>query len=222
METIESYVFYRSFHEALSELDIKEYGKIMCAINEYALNNNDEKAGALTGVLKSLWTLIKPQIDANHRRREVGFKGGRPAKNNAEKKPMVFENDTEKKPKVIFFDAEKKPNVNVNVKENLNKKDNVNVNGKTNTNTDTDTNTIPTLNDVREYIKNENLSVEAEKFYTYYQAREWQNVTNWRLALLKWNENQINFQKTEKKSSSSKKENDYCKDAKEVLAELKK
>lgn len=231
---MDTYIFYRSFHEALSELDIKEYGKIMYAINEYALNQNEEKVNALSGITKALWTLIKPQIDANLRRREIGSRnaeygklGGRPRKEKtpmglleetpsglSEKTPMGFSTET---PNVNVND-----NVNKNVKENLNKKDNVNVNGKTNTNTDTDTNTIPTLNDVREYIKNENLSVEAEKFYTYYQAREWQNVTNWRLALLKWNENQINFQKTEKKSSSSKKENDYCKDAKEVLAELKK
>ena len=222
---MDTYIFYRSFHEALSELDIKEYGKLMYAINEYALNQNEEKVNALSGTTKAFWTLIKPQIDANLRRREIGSKnaeygklGGRPRKEKTpmgllEKTPMGFSTET---PNININD-----NVNKNVKENLNKKDNVNVNGKTDTNTDTDTNTIPALNDVREYIQNENLSVEAEKFYTYYQARNWQNVTNWRLALLKWNENQINFQKTEKKNSS-KKENDYCRDAKEVLAELKK
>lgn len=222
---MDTYIFYRSFHEALSELDIKEYGKLMYAINEYALNQNEEKVNALSGTTKAFWTLIKPQIDANLRRREIGSKnaeygklGGRPRKEKTpmgllEKTPMGFSTET---PNININN-----NVNKNVKENLNKKDNVNVNGKTDTNTDTDTNTIPTLNDVREYIQNENLSVEAEKFYTYYQARNWQNVTNWRLALLKWNENQINFQKTEKKSSS-KKENGYCRDAKEVLAELKK
>ena len=95
----DTYVFYRSFHEALAELDIKEYGKIMYAINEYALNNNDEKVGALTGILKSLWTLIKPQIDANLRRREYGKMGGRPA----EKKPKVLENSAEKKLIVIVM-----------------------------------------------------------------------------------------------------------------------
>jgi hypothetical protein len=212
METIESYVFYRSFHEAMAELDPAEYGALMYAINEYALNKNDKKVKALTGITKALWTLIKPQIDANHRRREIGFKGGRPAKNDTEKKPTVFENDKNKKPKVIFFDTEKKPNVNVNVNENLNEKDNVNVNGDTFTNTITDT---PTLSLVREYIKSENLNIEAEKFYTYYQARNWQNVTNWRLALLKWNEKQFNAhaETSEKKSLKS---------ASEVLAELEK
>ncbi len=99
----DTYVFYRSFHEALAELDIKEYGKIMYAINEYALNQNEEKVNALTGILKSLWTLIKPQIDANLRRREYGKMGGRPA----EKKPKVLENSAEKKPKVIFLTQKK-------------------------------------------------------------------------------------------------------------------
>ena len=76
--------------------------------------------GALTGLLKSLWNLIKPQIDANLRRREYGKMGGRPS----EKKPKVLENDTEKKPKVIFFDTEKKPNSLIN--NNCNTCSNVN------------------------------------------------------------------------------------------------
>lgn len=221
METIESYVFYRSFHEALAELDIKDYGKLMYAINEYALNNNDEKVNALTGVLKSLWTLIKPQLDANHRRREVGFKGGRPAKNNTEKKPMVFENDENKKPMVIFSDTEKKPNVNVNVNvnENLNANKNVNVNNKTDTNTTTIT--IPTLNDVKKFIKEQGLTVSATKFFAHYNVKNWKGVNNWQEALLHWEENQF-VKSTDKKSSEKNADNNYCRDAKEVLAELEK
>lgn len=216
MEKIESYVFYRSFHEAFAELDIKEYGKIMYAINEYALNQNEEKVNALTGVLKSLWILIKPQLDANHRRREVGFKGGRPAKNNTEKKPMVFENDENKKPMVIFSDTEKKPNVNVNVNKNLNSNSNknVNVNGETATNTITVT--APTLNDVKEFIKEQNLTVSAAKFFAHYNVKNWEGVKNWQEVLLRWEENQ--FTKTPEKKNAE--ENNYCRDAKKVLAEL--
>ena len=200
---MDTYIFYRSFHEALSELDIKEYGKIMYAINEYALNNNDEKVGALTGILKSLWTLIKPQIDANLRRREYGKLGGRPAN----KKPMVLENDTEKKPN---------SNSNSNVNTNINTNSNSNA---TDTVTDTSTHT-PSIEEVRDYVKNNNLKISAEKFFNFYDKREWHNVTDWKLAALKWDSNEV--QRQEKKSSEKNTDNNYCRDAKEVLAELEK
>ena len=210
MANIDTYIFYRSFHEAMSELKTEEYGALMYAINEYALNNNDKKVKELKGVTKALWTLIKPQIDANTRRREIGSKnaeygkmGGRPRK---EKTPMGLSTKTPNVNVNVNTNKEfKKDNVNVNVNDN----DNVNVQTSTNTVTDT-----PTLSLVREYIKSENLNVEAEKFYTYYQAREWQNVTNWRLALLKWNEKQFN---THSETSEKK-----LKSAAEVLANIDK
>lgn len=206
----DTYVFYRSFHEALAELDIKEYGKIMYAINEYALNNKDEKVNALTGVLKSLWILIKPQIDANLRRREYGKLGGRPS----EKKPKVLENGAEKKPKVIFFDTEKKPNSNSNSNVNTN----INTNSNSNaTDTVTDTTTItPSIEDVREYVKNNNLKISAEKFFNFYDQRQWHNVTDWKLAALKWDSKEV--QKQEEKTPEKK----SLKSADEVLAELEK
>ena len=206
---MDTYIFYRSFHEALSELDIKEYGKIMYAINEYALNQNEEKVNALTGITKALWTLIKPQIDANLRRREIGSRnaeygklGGRPRK---EKTPMGFSTET--------------PNVNVNVNKNLNTNKNVNVNGETVTNTSTVT--TPTLNDVKEFIKEQGLTVSAAKFFAHYNVKNWKGVNNWQEALLHWEENQF-VKSTDKKSSEKNADNNYCRDAKEVLAELEK
>lgn len=207
---MDTYIFYRSFHEALAELDIKDYGKLMYAINEYALNQNEEKVNALTGTTKAFWTLIKPQIDANLRRREYGKLGGRPA----EKKPKVLENDTEKKPKVIFFDTEKKPNSNSNSNVNTN----INTNSNSNA-TDTSTHT-PSIEEVRDYVKNNNLKISAEKFFNFYDKREWHNVTDWKLAALKWDSKEV--QRQEKKSSEKKTDNNYCRDAKEVLAELEK
>lgn len=210
----DTYVFYRSFHEALAELDIKDYGKIMYAINEYALNNNNEKVNALTGMTKALWTLIKPQIDANIRRREIGSKnaeygklGGRPRK---EKTPMGFSTET---PMGLL---EKTPNVNVNVNKNLNTNANKNVNVNAETATNTTTVTTPTLNDVKKFIAEQNLTVSAAKFFAHYNVKNWKGVNNWQEALLRWEENQ--FTKAPEKKPSE--ENNYCRDAKKVLAEL--
>lgn len=80
----DSFVMYRSFHESLKELSREQYGNVMFAINEYALNGTETE---LSGVERAVFMLMKPQIDANERRREngrrgadYGKKGGRPKK----------------------------------------------------------------------------------------------------------------------------------------------
>ena len=69
-----SFIFYGSFHEAMSELNNAQYGALMRAINDYALNG---VVPELKGMLKMAFILIKPQLDANLERRENGKGGGR-------------------------------------------------------------------------------------------------------------------------------------------------
>ena len=116
-EKRESFIFYRSFFEAISELNSKEKLKIYDAICELALNKTDTK---LTGIPQAIFTLIKPQIVANTERYENGAKGkeygklgGRPKKNN----PIGVLNENPKET----------PNNNVNVNENVNVNANANV-----------------------------------------------------------------------------------------------
>ena len=99
----ESFVMYRSFHEALKELTREQYGNVMYAINEYALNGTEPTT--LNGIEKAIFLMAKPQLDANRQRRENGAQGGRPRKEN--EKPMVNK-----------IDENKKPNVNANENEN--------------------------------------------------------------------------------------------------------
>lgn len=106
----DSFVFYRSFYEAIKDLTIEEQSILFNAICELALNETDTE---LTGIPNTLFKLIKPQIEANNERYNNGKKGGRPSKKTI----------GSKKEKTIGFEN-KKPNVNVN--ENVN----VNVNNK--------------------------------------------------------------------------------------------
>ena len=110
----ESMVFYRSFMEATDSLEAKQYKKVIQMVLHYAMNGEvpEEK-----GVEYSLFTLMKPQIDANNKRYENGKKGaefgklgGRPKKETPEK--------PQENPHIS-------PNVNVNENDNDNVKDNV-------------------------------------------------------------------------------------------------
>lgn len=107
----DSMVFYRSFYEAIKELTTEQQGIIYNAIFSYGL---DKKEPELNGVIKTIWTLIKPQIDANLRKYENGNKGGRPPKDKTEPKPNNNLNET-------------KPKANVNVNDNDNVNANVNL-----------------------------------------------------------------------------------------------
>ena len=67
----DSFVFYASFYEALQDLKDKDRLKIYDAICELALNNNEIK---MSGLAKTIFTLIRPQILANKKRYENGKK----------------------------------------------------------------------------------------------------------------------------------------------------
>ena len=108
----ESFVFFRSFFEAIEEIDEKKQLKLYKSIANFALNN--EKPTDLKGIEKAIFSLIEPQITASSKRYEVSKKcgeygklGGRPKK---EKTLKGFENET------------------LNVNDNVNDNENVNVN----------------------------------------------------------------------------------------------
>ena len=106
----DSFIFYRSYYEAMNGLKDKEKLQLYNAISELSLNGNELK---MTGICKNIFTAIKPQILANNERYENGKKGGRP-----KNKTIGFE-----KNKTIGFEN-KKPNNNDNVNDNVNENDN--------------------------------------------------------------------------------------------------
>lgn len=111
----ESFVFYRSFYDAIKDLPRDVQGEIYTAIMEYSLYGKETEN--LKPIARSVFTLMKPQIDVNNKRFENGKKGGRP---KSENKPDGNQNKTNEKPKNNQNETKDEPNVNVN--------DNVNVN----------------------------------------------------------------------------------------------
>lgn len=102
----DSFIFYRSFYEAIEEVDTETQVAIYNAICRKALYDEDT---TLSGTAKILYTLIKPQLDANNKRYSDGQKGGRPKKETngfKEKETNGYKN--------------KKPNNNENENENVN------------------------------------------------------------------------------------------------------
>lgn len=115
----DSMVFYRSFAEAISELDDEDQLAAFWAIVNYGLDAEEPEG---KGAAKAVFRMAKPQIDANIKRYQNGTKGGRPL---TKEEPNRNQSITKLKPKP----EKAKPNVNVNENEN----ENENVNVKTNT-----------------------------------------------------------------------------------------
>lgn len=71
----DSFVFYRSFYEAIKDLDDAKKATLFDAICDLALNGNEPKFDAkFDTTSKSIFTLIKPQILANTERYKNGAK----------------------------------------------------------------------------------------------------------------------------------------------------
>lgn len=124
----DSFVFYTSFSDAISELEPMQQLAVYNAIVQYASTGVMPE---LSGVPKAIMTLIKPQIDANSRRYENGHKGaehgkkgGRPRKKTDEststKTPDSENGNPEETPSKPQANPTETPNVNVNVNDNVN------------------------------------------------------------------------------------------------------
>lgn len=180
----DSFVFYRSFFEAIEKLKKSDKLTVYSHLCRYALG---EEVDELDGVPGAIFDLIKPQIDANFQRYENGTKGGKYGKLGGRPKT----------PKEPQENPKQTPNVNVNVNENVNDNENVNVNvnasgsdGEQTTHTPTfeteQTNRPSNLDVLGEIVQHgyrlEGKSIKA--FMDYNDERGWK--MDWRLALKRW------------------------------------
>lgn len=109
----DSFVFYRSFQDAINGLDESDQLIIYRAIANYALDKTEPN---LERFAKVVFTLIKPQIDANWRKHENGKKGAKYGKLGGA--PKGNKNAT--KQKQPLNNGKTTPNVNENVNVNVN------------------------------------------------------------------------------------------------------
>lgn len=199
---MDSFVFYRSFYEAIKEVPKKHRAVIYEAVFEYVF---ESKEPSISGVPSALWKLIKPQLDASSKRyenskkgAEYGKLGGRPRKNASDEKPLK---GSDKKP--LKGNESKTLNVNVNSNSNLNS--NVNCNSAS---PDTTDNNAPANSKrpsnteiaVEVSVKGYKLSGESiNNFIEYNDERGWQG--DWKKHLGQWAEREWP-EKTKKKPNN--------------------
>ena len=101
----ESLIVYRSFYEAIKELPSQNQAEIWGAICELGFNNNLIE---LQGISKTVFILVKPQIEANYKKYLNGLK------------PKNKQKVSDKKAKPKQSLSKPQGNVNENVNVNVN------------------------------------------------------------------------------------------------------
>lgn len=176
-------IFYKSFYEAIAELDAETFKATVLGILEYGLNGKEVK---VDGIAKVILSMAKPQIDANNKRFANGAKGGRPKKTNGleNDKPMVIEEKTNTYKNKNHRLSNKKPNVNVNVKDNV--KDNVNVNVKDKKPYGSKLNVMLTDREYEKLHKDFSNADEMIEFLSKYMVEKEYNSKSHNLSLRRW------------------------------------
>lgn len=82
----DSFLFYRSYYEAIKNLPDSTKLEVYNAVMEFGLYGNEIELH--DGFARSIFTLIKPVLETNNKRFKGGKSGGRPRK----EKPMVLRN----------------------------------------------------------------------------------------------------------------------------------
>lgn len=91
----ESFLFYKSFYEALKGLSNEIKLEVLTAIIEYGLYGRQPEN--LKPFASSIFTLVQPNIDANNTRYENGKKGGRkPTARKKSEYTLSYEQEVEK------------------------------------------------------------------------------------------------------------------------------
>lgn len=80
------FVFYRSFRDAIREMDEHEQLETLIALCDYALDGIESDLS--TPMQRAVLTIAKPLIDASNKSREAGKRGGRPSTKNDAKTPV--------------------------------------------------------------------------------------------------------------------------------------
>lgn len=160
-----SVIIYKSFYDGIKSFDPETRDAFWTAVMEYVFYGNEIE---MPPIAKAVFTLARPQIDANIRRREngskgaaYGGKGGRPRKTPmglSEKTPMGLLNKT---PMGL---QSKTPNVNDNVNVN------VNVNGNVNDNVSLEINSKEKKDDKSSQKENRISKTDLEEIATRWNA----------------------------------------------------
>ena len=199
----DGFIFYESFRDAMRGLPAETQLVLFNAIADYSLYDEVPDFGG-DGIAKGFFALMRPQIDANNRRRDVGARGGRPAKSSAQE-PNENQSETDEEPNDNQSETNVKPSNNqaetkaepkekekAKAKDKVKAKENVKVkeNARAFCAETPRRFTKPTVDEIRVYCRERGNTVDAQRFFDFYEAKGWrvgkQPMKDWQAAVRTW------------------------------------
>lgn len=121
-----SFVFYKSFYEAISKIPPENQLEVYNAICRYSLEGKEPED--LSGIASAIFILIKPNIDSSQNRYQAsienGKRGGRPRKNTS-KEAKENQKENQVKPSNNLNETKTKPNNNLDYDVDVDKDEDV-------------------------------------------------------------------------------------------------
>lgn len=197
-----SFLIYKDWELLFDSLESDDQaGQLIKALFAFAKRG---EVPELSGALKMAFLMMSQQIERDGHKWEKrveklkanGAKGGRPKKEENQEKPNGFEENQMVIEKTNCNQTKAKEPVTVTVTDTVTVKDTVTV---------TDINRVdaphqqkkpvskfvkPTVEEVAEYCKLRNNSVDAEAFYDFYESKGWKigknTMKDWKAAVRTW------------------------------------
>ena len=196
-----TFVFYRSFHDAIKVAPKKHQLALFLALTEYAFEN---KTPQLDGTSLAVWNAIKPQIDSSMKRYENAKKGAEYGKRGAEYGKLGGRPKKEKTPKK--GDTEKTPLRGINenpldIDVYVEVDDDVYVDADKDVDVDNtppnplkgaagESDTQPSLQEITDYCNERQNGIDPEEFYDFYTSKGWligkTPMKDWRACIRTW------------------------------------
>ncbi len=174
--------FFKSFEEAINDLeDEKTQLKLYRAIVRYGLYG---EVPELDGLAATLWKLIYPNLRNNRKQFENGIKGGAPKsnKNASKNNPNSTQQEAKNNPNSTYKEKDKD-------KEKENNKENNSLSGVKES-TKRTAFVPPSLDEISSYISEKGYSVDAERFFNFYESKGWMvgknKMKSWKAAVANW------------------------------------
>lgn len=206
-----SFVVYTSWNSFLEDLSNEQLGIWFRWVLDYCNDKNPEypEEQAIRMACKMTQDILKEDLqkwkEVKQTRAEAGKLGGLA---KASKCYQKLANASKSKQSLANVAVNVNDNVNVNVNDNVN----VNVEDKSSLFIKESTEgakekserfSKPSIEEIEKYIEEQHYSVNAEKFYSYYESNGWKigksSMKSWKAALRTWNLNN----KEQNKSNSN-------------------
>lgn len=160
---------FESFYIAAQDMDTEDRVKFYEAIMVYGFYGEEPE---LSGMVKTVFTAIKPVIERSRQMRESGRKGGRPRKTEETvKTPFFSPLLTERKGKEKEKDMEMEKDMDKERKKGTRF-------------------APPTIEDVTAYCFERGNNVDPQRFIDFYQSKGWKignaSMKDWKAAVRTW------------------------------------